>query len=53
MVLGSTLVVIGMHPTAIMMAPESVLSTGMAEPAAAVASTPSLAASGVTVPDEK
>jgi hypothetical protein len=53
MILGSALAATGMDPTAIMMASESILSTGMAEPAATVASAPSLVASGVIVPDER
>jgi hypothetical protein len=44
MVLGFTLVTIGMNPTTIIMAPETVLSAGMVEPATTMASAPSLAA---------
>jgi hypothetical protein len=42
-----------MDPIAIMTAPESVLFAGMAKPGTAVAPAPSLAASGVTVSDER
>jgi hypothetical protein len=52
MALGSTLVTTGMDPTAIMIAPKYVLSARMVEPVV-VASTPSLAASEVTVSDER
>jgi hypothetical protein len=42
-----------MDPTTIMTVPESVLSFGMVEPAVIVASVLSLAASKVTIPDER